>query len=405
MQANITRQEFFIRIALVFICLGFWKGGLNLFSFPLLGMAWLMDGGLDRLNQTIREPFVQAILILCALLLLGLLWGELPEDGRVGRAKWVKYYVLLIFIPFHSLLNKERLPWVIGALLINYFSILAIGVYYWLVMGDQGVPPLRMSYLGFSAMLGIGIIVAIYLTVLGQSVKLRIVSGFVALVLLLVQFHQNGRIFLLATLMAVIFLVFLRYRMEIRKFMGIFVSVLMITTILASSSSVFQDRWIQVKTDIELLQQGDYRSSLGYRLAIWDVGLHGIVEHPLLGHGTGAPESYFERTIVTYKNGIYKNLPEFQKTSHYHNDWIEIGMHIGILGMLALLFLYWSWYQIFKKNQLGILGAGLLSYVFLAGLTDAFIIFSKIPILLLMITAIAISWQKSNLNNHYQRTA
>ena len=404
MQANITRQEFFIRFALVFICLGFWKGGLNLFSFPLLGIAWLMDGGLHRFNQTIREPFVQAILLLCALLLLGLLWGELPEDGRVGRAKWMKYHVLLIFIPFCSLLNKERLPWVIGALLTNYFSVLALGVYYWLVIGDQGVPPLRMSYLSFSAMLGIGIIVAVYLTGLGQSAKLRIVSCFVAILLILVQFHQNGRVFLLATLIAVIILILLRYKREIRKFIGAFVFVLIITAILASSSSVFQDRWFEVKNDIELLQQGDYRSSLGYRLAIWDVGLHGIAERPLLGHGTGAPESYFERTIVTYKNGIYQDLPEFHKTSHYHNDWIEIGMHIGIPGIFALFFLYWNWYQIFKKNQLGILGAGLLSYIFLAGLTDAFIIFSKIPILLLMITAIAIGWQKFNLNDHYQRT-
>ena len=57
MPANITRQEFFIRVTLVFICLGFWKGGLNLFSFPLLGIAWLLDGGLHKFNQTIREPF------------------------------------------------------------------------------------------------------------------------------------------------------------------------------------------------------------------------------------------------------------------------------------------------------------------------------------------------------------
>ena len=402
MPANITRQEFFIRVALVFICLGFWKGGLNLFSFPLLGIAWLLDGGLHKFNQTIREPFVQAILILCTLLLLGLLWSELPEDGRM---KWVKYYVLLIFIPFYSLLNKERLPWVIGALLTNYFSVLAIGVYYWFVMGDQGVPPLKMSYLSFSAMLGIGVIVAIYLACLSSSVKLRVVSCSVALILLLVQFHQNSRVLLLATLIAVTVLIYLRYKMEIRKLGGIFVAVFMITIVLASSSSVFQDRWTRIKSDIELLQQGDYRSSLGYRLAIWDVGLHGIAERPLLGHGTGAPERYFERTIVTYKNGIYKNLPEFQETSHYHNDWIEIGMHIGILGILVLLFLYWNWYQIFKKNQLGILGAGLLSYIFLAGLTDTFIIFSKIPILLLMITAIAVSWRRFNLNNHYQRTA
>ena len=175
--------------------------------------------------------------------------------------------------------------------------------------------------------------------------------------------------------------------------MGILLSVLSIAVVFAYNSPVFQDRWAQAKNDIELLQQGNYSSSLGYRLAMWDVGLHGIAERPLLGYGTGMPESYFENTILTYKNGIYKNLPEFEETAHYHNDWIEIAMHIGIPGILALLFLLWSWYQIFSKNQLGILGVGLVSYIFLAGLTDTFIIFSRTQILLLMITAIAMNWQ------------
>ena len=176
--------------------------------------------------------------------------------------------------------------------------------------------------------------------------------------------------------------------------MGILLSVMSIAVVFAYNSPVFQDRWAQAKNDIELLQQGNYSSSLGYRLAMWDVGLHGIAERPLLGYGTGTPESYFENTILTYKNGIYKNLPEFEETAHYHNDWIEIAMHIGIPGILALLFLLWSWYQIFNRNQLGILGVGLVSYIFLAGLTDTFIIFSRTQVLLLMITAVAISWQR-----------
>lgn len=188
--------------------------------------------------------------------------------------------------------------------------------------------------------------------------------------------------------------------------MGILLSMAIIVAIFAYSSPVFQDRWSQVKSDIELLQQGNYSSSLGYRLAIWDIGLHGIAERPLSGQGTGKPESYFEDTIPNYKNGIYKNLPEFQKTSHFHNDWIEIGMHIGIPGMLALLFLFWCWYHTFKKNQLGILGAGLVSYIFLAGLTETFMIFSRTSVLLLMITAIAISWQRFNpVNNHHPGAA
>lgn len=391
MQTNMTWRELFIRFSLIFICVGFWRGGLNFISFPLLGIAWLMDGGLYRFDRVIKEPFVQAILLLCTLLLLGLLWGELPEDGRM---KWLKYFILLIFIPFYALLNKERLPWVVGALVLGYLSVVALGLYYWLVTGEQGVLFLGMSYLSFSAMLGIGVVVVTYLASLKQSIALKIILWIVALVLLWMQFHQGGRALLFATLVAMLCLFFLRYQVDIKRFISIAAAVLLIAAIFAANSPVFQDRWAQVKNDVELLQQGNYSSSLGYRLAMWDVGIHGMIERPLLGHGTGVPERYFERTILTYKNGIYKNLPEFQETSHYHNDWIEIAMHIGMLGLLALLFLFWGWYQIFKKNQLGILGTGLLSYIFVAGLTDTFIIFSKTQIILLMITAVAISWQK-----------
>lgn len=391
MPANISRQELLIRFVLVLVCLGFWRSEVNFVSFPLLGIAWWLDGGLYRLNQTIKEPFVQAILLLCTLLLLGLLWSELPENGRM---KWLKYFSLLIFIPFYSLLNRERLPWAIGGLVTGYLGVLLVGIYQWLAMGAQGIPLVGMSYLSFSAMLGVGAIVAVGFADMSQSRKLGMLLWIVALTLLFIQFHQNGRILLLATLVAVLLMAFLRYKIEIRRFIGILISVLIVAAIFAYSSPVFQDRLIQAKSDIELLQQGNYSSSLGYRLAMWDVGLHAIAERPLSGYGTGAPERYFDNTILTYKDGIYKDLPGFQKTSHYHNDWIEIGMHIGVPGMLALLFLYWGWYQTFKRNRLAILGAGLVSYIILAGFTDAFIIFSRTPVLLLLITGITMSWHR-----------
>ncbi len=391
MPANISRQELLIRFVLVLVCLGFWRSEVNFVSFPLLGIAWWLDGGLYRLNQTIKEPFVQAILLLCTLLLLGLLWSELPENGRM---KWLKYFSLLIFIPFYSLLNRERLPWALGGLVTGYLGVLLVGIYQWLAMGVQGIPLVGMSYLSFSAMLGVGAIVATGFADMSQSRKLGMLLWIVALTLLFIQFHQNGRILLLATLVAVLLMAFLRYKIEIRRFIGILISVLIVAAIFAYSSPVFQDRLIQAKSDIELLQQGNYSSSLGYRLAMWDVGLHAIAERPLSGYGTGAPERYFDNTILTYKDGIYKDLPGFQKTSHYHNDWIEIGMHIGVPGMLAVLFLYWGWYQAFKRNRLAILGAGLVSYIILAGFTDAFIIFSRTPVLLLLITGITMSWHR-----------
>ncbi|WP_295626249.1 O-antigen ligase [uncultured Nitrosomonas sp.] len=362
-----------------------------LISSPLLIAAWLMDGGACRLSQTFKVPLVQALLLLCALLLLGLLWSEWPQNGRM---KWLKYFALLIFIPFYSLINKERLPWALGSLIASYLCVLAVGVYQWLDIDAQGIPLLGMSYLSFSAMLGIGAIVTSGIACMNSSIKLQILFVMGVLTLLFIQFHQNGRMFLLVTLISILLIIFLRYKIEMRKFFSILLLMLIVGVAFAYSSPAFQVRLMQIKSDIELLQQGNHSSSLGYRLAMWDVGLHGVAERPLSGFGTGAPEKYFEKTIVTYRNGLYKDLPEFQETVHYHNDWIEIGMHVGILGMLTLGFLLWSWYQAFHRSNLNLLGAGLVSFIFLAGFTETFIIFSRTPILLLIITAIAMNWNE-----------
>lgn len=357
----------------------------------MLIIACLMDGGLYRLHQAFKLPLVQAIVLLCTLLLVGLLWSELPDHGKM---KWVKYFILLMLIPFYLLLDKERMPWAIGGLVTGYLLVLGLGVYQWQVTGEQGIALLNMSYLSFSAMLGAGAIVSVGWACMSRSVPLAVVLWMVAIALIYVQFHQYGRVLLLATLMAIVLQTYLRYKLDIWKFFGIFAAVSIAAGIFAYSSPAFQERLLLVKSDIELLQGGNYSSSLGYRLAMWDVGLHSIAERPWTGYGTGTPERYFDTTIQTYKNGLYKDLPAFQKTSHYHNDWIEIGMHIGIAGLLALLFLYWAWYQTFQRIGLGLLGAGLVSYVFLAGLTDAFLIFSRMPVLLLVITAIAMRWQQ-----------
>ncbi len=396
MPNNFTWREISIRFALVFFCLVLWRHGLNQIAIPALTLAWIVDGGLLRFGQVIKEPLVQAILVLCAALLLGLLWSDYPDGGRM---KWKKYFILLTFIPFFSLLNKARLPWVIGALLVGYFSVVFIGVYQWVILDQQGVSVFGMSYLNFSAMLGVGVILAFYLALTVQAKTLKALFLILALALLFVQFHQNARGLILSTLSTLTFLVFLLYRVEVKRVVVVLASLMIVIAIFAFNSAVFQERIIQVKRDIELLQQGDYSSSVGYRIAIWDVGIDGIAKKPWFGHGTGMPVSYFENTIVSYKGGAYKELPAFQRTTHYHNDWIEIGMHLGLLGILALSFLYWNWYRSFKVYQLPILGATLVCYIFLAGLTDSFILYNRIPILLLVITAITIFWQREIQKN------
>ena len=392
-----TWREIFVRVALVFFCLALWHNSLNIIAFPMLASAWFLDDNRQRLGQVVKEPLVKGILVLCALLLLGLLWGEFPEDGRT---RWKKYFILLTFIPFLALLNKQRVSWIIIALLVGYFSVLFVGTYQWISAGEQGVPLFKMSYLSFSAMLGIGVILAVYLACTSATKKTRLCLWLLTFALLFIQFNQSARGFILATLVSLLCLCFLLYRANLRKFLVIFMSLFIVITVFCFNSAVLQQRFVQINHDITLLQQGDYSTSVGYRLALWDVGIKGITEQPLFGHGTGTPEAYFEETVVTYKGGIYRDIPKFHRTSHYHNDWIEIGMHLGMLGILALAFFLWSWYQSFRNHQFPVLGATLISYIFVAGLTDTFIIYSRIPLLLLVITAIIINYQEANIKSN-----
>lgn len=384
-------RDLFAKGVLIFFCFALWQKWLLFYAFFLLPLAWIMDGGYQKFGQLMKEPLVPAILIFCGVLVLGLIWGEYSDTAQ---NKWKRYFILLTFIPFLSLLNKERLPWVLAAFLVGYLGVLLTGIYQWVVLGEQGVPFFKISYLTFSAMLGIGIILLVFTGSSCQTRKMTLVCWFIAFLLLFLQFNQSARGLLLATVSGLLLLIFLHYRSEGKVLLSVFASIMVAILLFTMSSPVFQERLALAESDFKSILKGNYSTSLGYRIAIWDIGVHGIAEQPLLGHGTGMPERYFEKTIQTYKNGIYKDLPDFQRTSHYHNDWIELGMHLGAVGILALAFLLWSWFQTFKIHRLGMLGAALGCYLLLAGLTDTFLLYNRVPVMLLIITGMAICWQR-----------
>ncbi|MDE2366558.1 MAG: O-antigen ligase family protein, partial [Betaproteobacteria bacterium] len=376
-------QNALAKFTLFFFGIALWSKPLSLSICILLTVVWIFDNGHRRLSQLIREPLVLAILILCALLALGILWGNYPESGRL---KWTRYFAFLIFIPFLSLSNKERLPWAVGGLATGYATVLIIGIYQYVIDGEQGIPLLDISYLTFSSMLGIGVILSIHLAGGNSHKKIKPALWILMLLLLYVQFNQHGRGPLLATLLGSALLIFLRYKSQKKALLSVAGSFAVLVVVFTYSGAL-QQRLGQVEADIEFARQGKYETSLGYRFAVWDVGLHGIAEKPLFGHGTGSPESYFEKTVKTYKGGIYKDLPKYMQTSHYHNDWIEIGMHLGVLGLLAFAFLLRSWFQTLKACRLPALGAALVCFIFVSGLTDTFALYTKMMTFLLAVTA------------------
>ncbi|MCB1986142.1 MAG: O-antigen ligase family protein [Burkholderiales bacterium] len=376
---------------MIVFCAGLWFSVLYKFIVVFLILAWLIDDRAPSFGSIIKEPLVQAIFVLCTVLLLGLLWSDASLEGR---HKWTKYFLLLVYVPFFALMNKQRLPWAIGAVLAGYCMVLFAGLHVWMVEEELGIPVFNMTYLTFSAMLGVGSVLSCCWACMSRNKTVQTCLAVLALVLLYLQFHQGARGFLLATVLTQLALIVIYFRVTLYALAGIAIMLLLVTIFFANTNPVAQQRWMQAGLDFEKMQQGDFSSSVGYRFGFWDVGFHGIAEKPLVGHGTGMPERYFEQTITQYKGGIYKDLPKFHPTSHYHNDWIEIGMQLGALGVMALLFLFWAWFQAFKRSGLVLLGIGIMSFIGLSGLTETFMIFGRIPVLLLVITAIIICWQR-----------
>ena len=225
-----------------------------------------------------------------------------------------------------------------------------------------------------------------------KDYKIRLFLASFSLFLLFIQFSQDARGILIATIVSSILLIFLLFKQELRKLLAPMVVLVFVCGIFSYNSANFQGRIVLAQDNIELFKAGDYNTSLGLRLAWWDVGLHGIAERPMFGHGTGMALHYFDKSVETYKGGLYKDLP---KLFHYHNDWIEIGMHIGALGLIAYAYLLWGWFRSLRAHQLGIPGATLICFIFLCGITDLFVFFRQIIYLLLAVTAIGICWQRT----------
>ena len=363
-----------------------WHKGAGIAAGSFLILVWILCGGLHQIKSVIKEPLAVAILSLCGVLLLGILWSDWPNSGRF---RWDKYLALMIFIPYLSLLNKDRLFWAVGGVVIGYLGVLLAGVYYQFFLGVPGIPPLKMRHLHFSLGIGVGVLMAIYWA--GRRVVMLMFV--VAASLLFIQFNLSSRGPLLATCTTTILLIFLSYRHQPKKLLINLTVAIVIIGASAYHSSVFQDRFSRIEIELMQSEQGVNDTSVGERRALYEIGLNAILQRPWFGYGTGMAQKAFGEIAESYEGGRFKSVANMHNL-HFHNDLIEMGVYLGLLGILAHLFLLWGWFQSLRVHGLAILGATLVCFIFMAGLTDVILIYGQIPSLLLVITAIAIIWQR-----------
>jgi O-antigen ligase len=124
------------------------------------------------------------------------------------------------------------------------------------------------------------------------------------------------------------------YRYSRVKFAGIVIAIIVIGAVVSTSTvgdTVKNRIGAAVNEVTAFYTQGQYATSLGARLAMWEIAFDVWERHPIVGTGPGDFDEIIERL---QKQGHYQGMEVHAST---HNIYIQSLVNAGTIGFIALL--------------------------------------------------------------------
>ncbi|MBX3596992.1 MAG: O-antigen ligase family protein [Rhizobiaceae bacterium] len=141
---------------------------------------------------------------------------------------------------------------------------------------------------------------------------------------------------ILAVNLVVLFAVFGRMGRLRRLWVPIVAVLLIAGTVISTGVQVpyVSSRFEQISEDWqEITDKGDYSSSSGIRLAIWEIGIDMWKESPWFGHGRRFAAEEMNRRLLA-DHGIDKSF------THFHNFVLQALVQSGAVGLIGLIAMF-----------------------------------------------------------------
>lgn len=335
-----TKQQFTpSRINIYFSILCF-------FSPPVLGsvVSFVFNGGglwstlqvaLKRRRFNVDQPMVAltvAIYAYCGAVLL----ASIVNNSIVRDATHLVPLITFLFFPFSysvwSISQKTTLARIVilSSMAACFGAVLLTAIqYYWLGMlrveGAAGNPIVFATVVCLSVI----ICMAGALSGIERNRSLLVCAALAGTIAIL---YTGSRIMWLAILIAGI-AVLLIHRQKLRSKHSLRLLLIVGATGLAIAALGFPiilDRVEFLRSDWEALAaHGDHNTALGFRVAMWQIGLDAFREMPLFGHGVGA-------TSRLIKQGFHDQFGMNKGFGHFHNGFLTALVEAGIVGAVAL---------------------------------------------------------------------
>ncbi|TXZ77096.1 O-antigen ligase family protein [Vibrio mimicus] len=310
----------------------------------------------DNFNSQLRLFFVSGLLVV----IIFSIYHFVREDEFSLPRTLIASLAYLIFVPWKKI-NIQSIYYVLVIASI-VCGVNAFYEYYVLNIARVGVATNPIPYALYISFL---ILCCIYFLLINSSIFMKVLAGIGSLLLLAAVIMTDVRGVIVFLPIAIFYLIFSVVKLKWRHYVILSIAVF---TVLGIIYTIFQEsidaRIKQTQYEFAMIDQGNYKTSIGIRLELWRHGLSVISNQPIFGLG----DKGLTNSIASMTNRGAAVQP------HLHNQYLDFLARYGLVGTLAIILFCLS--LIFKLTDSGLKYIGdplvnsILITLFFAGLTD-----------------------------------
>lgn len=332
-------------------------------------LLYLLSGYWRNWRLVLERPWFWPLMALIAINILGLLWTSDLDRGAnlVSKLSYFFFALAGATLPWQARHLRILLGLLLSGLVLNAMVGLlqALHLFPWRPMAEYGP-------VGYAGPTYLSLILAAALLWITYDFKQRVFLPRLANILLfLILFAQlaatGGRSGQLAFILCFPVALWMLYAGSWRKWA---LGAAALSIIALAASPMAQQRALQVQQNIEQYQAGNTTTSIGLRLVFWDGALHMIMEHPVLGVGTG---DYVDEMARLQARHEIPATPGASRNDNPHNNYLAYWADLGIVGLAVLLWFYFAMFAEAWRPRMqaaGWLKLSWLSVFFVGCLTD-----------------------------------
>ncbi|MBA7530385.1 hypothetical protein ES705_22588 [subsurface metagenome] len=335
--------------------------------FELLVIIGLMFWALRMVSQKkikfIHSPLDFSVIAFMAICIFSLLWSDSPH---ITLKEFPLFLAgpLLYFIVVNNVNNKKQISRIISTILImgGLFGIYGIlqynGIDFAFWIGNYGRGKVfglfgNVGYFSGYLMFPLPIAICLFFVCKNKVKKTLLLIGVLAMTIALLATLTRGSYLALGISSIFMFLLFLSSRgnffvKENKKiFIIILIAILVTTFLLVIPNPLNKQGTIisKIKSRISVTQLSK-DSSLKRRAAIWGFSTLMVRDHLFLGSGLGT----FEYNTLKYQakffdQGQNRTIYPYGVAGKAHNEYLQLGVELGIVGLGMFLWLIISYFN------------------------------------------------------------